>query len=568
MNFPLVNHHSAHRFEIFIGSPFNYLEKVREGLRDAILRAGHFPCGTELWAATPDPTIDVILSYLDGCDIHVLVLGAFYGSLVPDEQSPEAAKRKLSFTEWEYEESLKARRPVIAFLQNYTEVDAARQSRINKLRVANEPEDAYNKFRHRLETARVVVYFSISEVGAMKLERDCVLALHAFRFGRPARELMNRGWIRASSTEGKNLSAIRESPILQEVIDRISKFDVLARRMNEQPLAKKTMARHFWAQMQRRVRDWCQAKSMDRSLEKSGRPMQIFFESGSTIVYLAKRFEEYILGGAGLHENWRIRTNNILCLLQFDLFTTSDARSFPDGKPDPEDKYGAIFPAAWGILERPPHSTPTPASGEEKEAICKTLKSLNDDGVPHTFIFAAASGWDVDRDPEEFRGPHVGSYKNKLFKRVLLESGNPVVIFIDAIKFGSPRGPGCYAVFGPNAPLRKWLNKNPIALCIGWEGAADPALADSIGPARFLEQANHNPPNPEQMRGHLIWLQNEMAKQSLGFDFRYFWQEEPQSDGLWAGALLIGNRRFAEQVPVSLAGAPSASSSRRSTKQR
>src|SRR4029079_1217225 len=98
-----MSNQTDRRFEIFIGSPFRGLREVREALRDAILRAGHFPCGTELWAAAPDPTIDVILSYLDGCDIHVLVLGATYGSLVPKEQSPEAAKRKLSFTEWEYE---------------------------------------------------------------------------------------------------------------------------------------------------------------------------------------------------------------------------------------------------------------------------------------------------------------------------------------------------------------------------------------------------------------------------------------------------------------------------------
>ncbi len=542
-----MNNQLDRRFEVFIGSPFHGLKEVREALRDAILRAGHFPCGTELWAASPDPTLDVILSYLDQCDIHVLVLGATYGSLVPKEQSPEAAKKKLSFTEWEYEESLKARRPVIAFLLNSDEVKRERKKR--KL-IAKEPRGAYTKFRNRVEAARIVVYFSLEVCGAMKLERDCVLALHTFRYGRAARELLNHGWIRASSSEGKNLSAIRDSPILQGVIERISKFDVLARRMNEQPIAKRTMARHFWAHMQRRVRDWCQANSCDQEAKMDERPMQIFFESGSTIVYLAKRFEEYILGGAGIHENWRVRTNNILSLLQFDLFTPNDARSFPDGKPDPEDKYGAIFPASWGVLERPPHCTPTSVSGSEQLAIKTASKSLNDDGKPRTFIFAAASGWDVNSQNEEFRGPHVGSYKNKLFKRVLLESSNPAVIFIDAIKFGSPRGDACYAVFGPKSPLTKWLKNKPIALCIGWEGAASPKTSTPAKPFRSLETPQKITPSPEQMRGHLIWIREEIKKQKLGFETEYFNQEEPESNGLWTGAFLIGNKRFSEEIPL------------------
>lgn len=540
MNVPLDR-----RFEVFIGSPFHGLKAVREALRDAILHAGHFPCGTELWAASPDPTLDVILGYLDRCDIHMLVLGANYGSMVPKEQSPDAAKKGLSFTEWEYEESIKSRRPVIAFLQDSKEVKLARKKQNSK-----EPRGAYDRFRNRVEAARVVVYFSGRAVGTMKLERDCVLALHTFRFGRPARELADRGWIRASSEEGKNLSAIRESPILQEVIERISKFDVLARRMNEQPIAKRTMARHFWAHMQRRVRDWCQAKSRDQDSNLDKRPMQIFFESGSTIVYLAKRFEEYILGGAGIHENWRIRTNNILCLLQFDLFTTNDARSFPDGKPDPEDKYGAIFPASWGVLERPPHRGPTPASTSEEAAIQTASTSLNEGGTPCTFIFAAASGWDVDHKYLEFRGPHVGSYKNKLFKRILLESDNPVVIFIDAVKFGSPRGDGCYTVFGRSSPLATWLKNKPIALCIGWEGATASLDPKSMNALRFSETNRDRKPDPDQILGHLVWIRKEIMKQQLGFDTEYFCQDECQPGGLWAGAFLLGNTRFCKEVPV------------------
>ena len=545
-----MRHKTDRRFEVFIGSPFCELKKVRDALRDAILWAGHFPCGTELWVAKPDPTLDGILSYLDNCDIHILILGATYGSLIPKDQLAIRNEGVCSFTEWEYDESTKALRPVIAFLLNETEVKE-RRANAKAGRVegeALEAEKAYDKFRKKLEEARIVRYFSMKNGGVSTLERDCNLALQEFLHGRSSVKLLERGYIRANSNEGRNLLAIRESPMLQDVIERISKFDVLARRMNEQPNAKRTMARCFWFQMQRRVRDWCQVNSRDQKLALEKRPMQIFFESGSTIVYLSKGFEQYILGRAGIHENWHIRTNNILCLLQFDLFTCNNARSFPDGKPDPEDKYGAIFPAEWGVLERPPHRDPAPVCNSENRAIRIALKSLNDEGKPCSFIFAAASGWDVEGVPEDFRGPHVGSYKNKLFKRVLLESGNPIVIFIDAIKFGSPRGPGCYTVFGPQAPLTKWLRMRPIALCVGWEGANGPVAESTVEAARFSGTANGEKPKAEDIPRHLRWVRKQA--ESLGFDVEYFCQEEQDSGGLWSGAFLIGNNCFSKTVPV------------------
>lgn len=542
------------RYEVFIGSPFHGLKEVRESLRDAILRAGHFPCGTELWAASPYPTTDVILSYLNLCDIHLLVLGATYGSIVTDAESPEAAKRQISFTEWEFEESLRASRPVIAFIMHEDASESLRSHRFKK-KVAQEPSGAYERFRKRLQDKRLYMYFEDTKEGRMALERDCVIGLHTFGSGRLARDLANRGWIRASSAEGKNLSAIRESPILQEVIDRISKFDVLARRMNEQPTAKRMMAWLFWAHMQRRVRDWCQEHSRNTKLKRDDRPMQVFFESGSTIVYLAKRFEEYIVGCAGRHEDWRIRTNNIVCLLQFDLFTPNDARCYPDGKPDPEDKYGAIFPAPWGILERPPHSKPTGASDPEKRAVKAALASFNaEDGAPRTFVFAAASGWDTDHKYREFRGPHVGSYKNKLFKRVLFDAGSPVVIFIDAVKFGSPRGKQCYSVFGSDPSLKGWLAKRPIALCIGWEAAAAPGKQGTTDAVRFEPTEAEPKPSRDSLRKHLQWIRSEITRLDLGFDMNslYFDHEEPPGgDDSWAGAFMVGNKCFLSEVPVS-----------------
>lgn len=548
------------RYEVFIGSPFTDLREIRQELLLTVLRAGHFPCGTELWAASPEPTTDVIKSYLDRCDIHVLVVGFRYGSMVNEENASGLIAREISYTEWEFDRSVEARRPVLVFL-----LDEKTAKEKRSVLTDDDPEhksDAnYWKFRVKLKLHRLIVHFDINECTAPRLALQCLFALQRLIDHGGAQLRPEQGWIRAGSEDGRNLQAIHESNILHRVIEHIGRFNVLAKRMNEQADAKRTMARHFWDQMQGRIREWCRSKSrdMDTKTPLHRHSMQVFFESGSTLIFLAQRFEAQLLHESGIQENWRIRTNNILCLLLFDLFTPNDAHCFPNGKPDPEDRYGAIFPGAWSVLERPPHRDPTPPSKSEKEAIRSTRQALNDDGQPRTFILATASGWDVERTPKEYRGPHVGSYKNKIFKRVLFESGNPVVVFMDAAKFGQSHGQDCYAVFGPGAPVATWLNEFPIAICIGWEGAktsinlsGGDGDQDQLKPTRFVQAQKDAMPSSLQMSEHLLWIRERIKTDKLGFDTQYFFREEKSPlTGLWMGAFLLGNKLFSQQVPTT-----------------
>src|SRR5437764_1333868 len=83
---------------IFIGSTRKDLSKARQAVIDAVLSAGHIPSGMELWAAGHIPTLDAIEKHLRICDVHIIILGCRYGSMVKDG---------ISFTEWEYNQSKK-----------------------------------------------------------------------------------------------------------------------------------------------------------------------------------------------------------------------------------------------------------------------------------------------------------------------------------------------------------------------------------------------------------------------------------------------------------------------------
>ena len=527
---------TSRRYEVFVGSTFRELKDARQQIIDAILLAGHIPCGTELWPAEPQAPLGVIADYLHPCDIHVLIIGYRYGSLVPNENK--------SFTHWEYEQSKRAKRPLLVFLLDKDEAKAERAKLFKDGLDKDSPEHKYDDFRKELEKQEnfMLVHFKMENCGIPKLAGDCIAALGRLTtFGLASGQLSpTSGWIRADSYAGESLMAIEGNRFLKRVMDQIRRFEVLAHRVTERVDEKEAMARHFWFYMQSRIRDWAKRQQP----QKAGKAdMNLFFESGSSLAYVALEFEEAVLNEAGVHEHWHIRTNNILCLLQFELHTALDGRRFPDGKPDPRDKYGAIFPQDWGVLHREPPKKPRKdLSGAEKEAVNKLRRDFCQHG--RTFVLAAASGWDTKNDEKGFRGPHVGSHKNMLFKRAIFTSGDPVVLFLDAEKLAdpnkAPRKDNCYPVFDLNYLVTKWIQKCPVAICVGW-GKPDSGQNLSIAnPKNSIGSGKIGENNPADK------IRN--ALKGFGFTKEYFC-EEP-NDKYSAGAILLANDNFEKEVPL------------------
>jgi len=95
------------KLSVFVGSTKEDLQDQRMEVINAVLNAGHIPCGMEIWAAGHLPTKDAIKKHLSLCDVHIIMLGARHGTHI---------ERRKSFTEWEFEISSEDNRPVIAFL--------------------------------------------------------------------------------------------------------------------------------------------------------------------------------------------------------------------------------------------------------------------------------------------------------------------------------------------------------------------------------------------------------------------------------------------------------------------
>ncbi len=310
---------------------------------------------------------------------------------------------------------------------------------------------------------------------------------------------------------------IRGNKFLQRSLDQLRQFSVLDERVGFDQVAKETQARVFWKAMKGRIR-------------RNGY-LNLFFESGSTLIYVSDQFETLVLERGGQPEPWRIWTNNVLTFFQLLLSQDVDVKRFPVNAPDPEDRYGAIFPTEWrNLLQEPPHLNPRLLHLGETDAVQKMRKEIREFGEK-TLLLATLSGWDLHHDLPYFQGPHVGSHPNMLFKRSLFTSGRPTVIFLAAEKLDDPFVVGhYYPIFGPDQPLDEALHEFPLAICIGYD-------QDMKSPTRRdLDSDSRRKRNDP---GQIL-----EALTGLGFNVHYYDRTSHQT-----GAIIVGNEAFQSLIP-------------------
>lgn len=492
------------KLEFFIGGTRRDLGVASRNLIDAVLEARHIPSGMELWSCGVEPLLTDIANHLGQCDVHIILLGARYGEHVAGQQ--------ISFTEWEYVQS-KDKRPILAFLLKDADFISERKKAIAEDPAEADREGALTRFREELRRNRFCKFFSNTEAGIAELGRLCGNAIHELINEKHVDE--SAGWIRAGCQELLTLRQIEQNKFLERELRRMREFTIVGDRVPVDRVAKEIQGQVFW-------------KSMMGPIRRHGYK-NLFVESGSTLAYVSETFEEFVLKNDLRAGAWHIWTNNVLALLQLSLYTDVDVRRFPPYAPDPEDKYGAIFPRDWhGLEERPPtkpralHKGEAKAVGEMRKDLLKFAEK--------TLFLATTSGWDLDHLIEGFRGPHVGSHPNMLFKRALFLTRKPVVIFLTAEKLGDSFENGkCYPVFGPDEPLDTTLAKCPLALCVGYDQTI-------LSPARrqLAPDVRKDRNRPDRVADVLS---------ALGFNVVYGKEEGDR------GAILAGNPMFARVFP-------------------
>ena len=500
------------KLSVFVGSPKRDLEDVRLAIIQAVLECGHIPDGMELWAADPRPTQQAIAEKLQMCDVHVVVLGATYGSLVDSG---------ISFTEWEYWQSKAAKRPIIAFMLEENAYKTAWEQAEVTLTV--EEQLAYLNFREELRKNRICKMYQTTEmttiIGDVKQALNEILDSRAL--GKTA------GWIRAESKVARLANALQGNSYLLRIMERVVGFQTTGGRFETEKRAKRAAAETFWGAMLNELerRSYC----------------DLFIDSGSSLGYVSEVFEEL----REHNQTFSIATNNALALFQLLLFTDGEIHRNPHVAPDPDDPYGAIFThKSIEAFEEPPIK-PRKLFNKELEAI-EELVSMLKHGRSRRMILATASGWDTVHTVPAFQGPHVGSHANMLFKRAIFMTGHPIVMFLSRRKLDpkclesrfkrrtdddqeSGESRYCYPVFGKELTMNDALSSVPFAFCIGYE------LEDGQSEYHDVE---------ELLRKTLLNHINQ-----ADFDMEYAGRRFRDEQGRRSGAIIIANQRFRKLFP-------------------
>ena len=121
------------RYQVFVSSTYEDLRAERQQATQAILEAGHFPSGMELFPASDDTQWELIKRVIEESDYYIVVVAGKYGSLGPTGKS---------YTEMEYDYAVEQGLPVLGFVRSnldsvvakYVEADPERRARLEDFR--------------------------------------------------------------------------------------------------------------------------------------------------------------------------------------------------------------------------------------------------------------------------------------------------------------------------------------------------------------------------------------------------------------------------------------------------
>lgn len=96
------------RYQVFVSSTYEDLREERQQATQAILEAGSFPSGMELFPASDDTQWELIKRVIEEADYYVVIVGGKYGTIGPNGKS---------YTEMEYDYAIESGVPVLGFVK-------------------------------------------------------------------------------------------------------------------------------------------------------------------------------------------------------------------------------------------------------------------------------------------------------------------------------------------------------------------------------------------------------------------------------------------------------------------
>ncbi|MFH1793578.1 MAG: DUF4062 domain-containing protein [Pseudomonadota bacterium] len=215
----------AIRYQVFVSSTYEDLRAERQQATQAILEAGYFPSGMELFPATDDTQWELIKRVIEESDYYIVVVGGKYGSLSPEGKS---------YTEMEYDYASSKGLPILGFVRSnidqiaskYVENDHDRREKLEKFRLKVMSKTC-RKFSDPLELGMAVIKSLMHETRV-----------------RP-----RVGWIRADQARSEEDKA-RERKLESTLADAQKQIKKLERRLRDGALLSSEVDRSDLSQGQ------------------------------------------------------------------------------------------------------------------------------------------------------------------------------------------------------------------------------------------------------------------------------------------------------------------------------
>lgn len=138
---------SSSPWRIFVSSTKEDLIPYREAFETVLTGMEHIPLGMEYFVSSPDSPIDVCLATVRRSQLYIVIVGMRYGSI--EEGSGK------SFTELEYDEAVKNKIPVLAFI-----IDEEQCPILPKFVDVGEKAEKLKQFKAKLNSSYLVSRFA------------------------------------------------------------------------------------------------------------------------------------------------------------------------------------------------------------------------------------------------------------------------------------------------------------------------------------------------------------------------------------------------------------------------
>lgn len=450
------------KYKIFISSSFIDMQEARLELLLKTLKLGQIPAGMELFNPGEAKNLDVIEREIAQSDIYVVFVGARAGSQVPGEEP-------LTYTMKEFSLARKYKLPIIPFLLEHGEYVKER----NKLKANSvserEQEQRLKDFREHIQlrddgSKRLAGFFSYRNIPKLRDDYGDALREEIVQLEKTGAK---GGWVDGRQFDQLQSritldESVSSNPFFHRFAARLSRFEILSKRALIQSHAKEAVAKFFWQQFMPRF-------------DKRG-ISQVYFESGSSIAFLSRRFIEYVkeeewFRAHGMHSRLKLRTNNLLTYLDFLLveppWSPIEIQLLPHGSISHD--YGATYGSLKAARGEPAPNQPNRGLKLEEDAkreIGKLERQLSAFTLEKGLALMATSGIDILPN-SPFPGPHVGSYHNMLLKRCLFSLPCSKVLFVDERKWGYPFELGnCYSVCDSEFTWKFLSTSTPLAIAM------------------------------------------------------------------------------------------------------